>query len=604
MRPPLSASRAALGLTVCALTCACDPDPGVDAGTDAGPSCTPLGAYDAPTSEGAADPLAAAPGTASAGRLEASELPPNPDGLADYRAGDYVLTNGRVAAIVSDATAPGQSYDPFGGRLVGLTRVEGGALVAPSDYNLLMLALGRFSLATEAVGVVADGSDGGPAIVRATGHLDPIRALADLLDALLPGDFEGLPASIDFSLAPDADVVEATLRVRAPRSGLRARLGAVQVFFQGFRTPPWRPGSGFTNASGPLDYLAFEDPRGTSFAWLGAEGEPLDPLFGMSGVDIFTGSGLFLAPCAEGEITLGRMAIGGPGLPGVQRVVAGLSGSATRRVTGRVVNADGSPASDARVHVTTADGEHLTRLWPEPDGTFSLEVDDRAAQVHAFRVGSPVAGPVDVGDSVVLTMPATGTIRVDTVEAGSLTAIPARVEVSPASGEPPRAPDAWGELLPGEGRSRLEFPTDGAVDLALPPGDYRVDVSRGPEYERFEATVTVAEGADVPVHVELERVVPTPGVLCADYHIHSHRSIDSDDPGSAKVRSLAADGLEIAVRSEHEWVSDYQPVVDSLGLSDFVRGFAGLELTTFTYGHFGVFPLQVDRARPSGGAIP
>ena len=89
----------------------------------------------------------------------------------------------------------------------------------------------------------------------------------------------------------------------------------------------------------------------------------------------------------------------------------------------------------------------------------------------------------------------------------------------------------------------------------------------------------------------------------ADYHMHTHRSVDSEDTGRAKVSALVADGLEIAIRSEHEWVSDFQPVIDELGLSDFAIGFAGEELTTFTYGHFGVFPLVVEPTRPSSGAV-
>jgi hypothetical protein len=144
---------------------------------------------------------------------------------------------------------------------------------------------------------------------------------------------------------------------------------------------------------------------------------------------------------------------------------------------------------------------------------------------------------------------------------------------------------------------------DGRASVALLPGDYRVLVTRGPEYEEVEREITVVADSDTSEVVDLARVVPTPGVLCADYHIHTTRSIDSGDPGAMKVASLVADGVEVAIRSEHEWVSDFQPVIEELGLSVFARGFSGLELTTFTWGHFGVFPLTPDRARPSGGAF-
>lgn len=583
---------------------ACGPQGDADAGTDAPTmACEPLGPYDPPTSDGVAEPLAAVAGTARAGRIESAELPEDPFDLADWRDGDFVLSNGSVAVIVSDLGA-GQVYDPYGGRVVGLAAVEAGALVAPADYNLLLSGIGRYGLATEAVGVVSDGSDGGPAVVRATGRLTAVRALADLLDAILPGDFTGFPAAIDYALRPDADVLEVTMFVRAGPRGLRASLGTMQVFFQAYRTPAWRPGSGFGDASGALPYLAFEDSDSTSFAWLGPEGELLNPLFGTSGVDIFTSGALTIGPCGERELPVGRMAIGGPGLAGVQRVVALLEGTATRPLTGSVTNADGSPATDVRVHVTTSDGEHLTRFYPAADGSFSLEVDARAAELSAWREGQPVVGPIPVGAAAIdVVMPQTGSLRVEALEAGALTAVPARIEVYPAAGEPPSPPSEWGEIVAGAGRSLLAFPSDGVATLSLLPGDYHVVVERGPEYERFDPDVTIVAASTTDVRAELERVVPTPGILCADYHIHSHRSIDSADPSDDKIRSLAADGLEIAIRSEHEWVSDYQPVVDSLGLGAFVRGFAGLELTTFTWGHFGVFPLTVDRTRASGGAV-
>lgn len=597
-------SRCLTILLCAAALVACDGPEASDAGVDAGAACEPLGEFALEPSDGVPDALSAAPMTARAGRVAAEDLPDDPSGLAVWRAGDFVLSNGRAAFLVSDVDSPGQVYDPYGGRVVGLGRVSDGAFVETGDYNLLMLALGRFTLATEGVAVLSDGADGGPAIVRAVGHLVPIRALADLLDSLAPGDFEGVPAAVDYVLAPDADALAVTLRVRAQRTGIRTSLGTLAVFFQAYRTQPWRPGAGFAETSEPLRYVAFDDPRGTSFAWRGAEGEDLETLFGTSGVDIFKSGRLVLAACAEGELPMGELVVGGPGLPPLQRALAELDGAPTRTISGAVREADGSPAPDVRLHVTAADGEHLTRAYPAADGTFELPVDARAAQLFAWRPGQPLVGPLDAsGASVDVTMPATGALRVEVQDADSSTPLPARVEVFEASGEPPEAPESFGEPAPGRGRSLLLHPTDGVAEAALLPGDYRVRVSRGPEYDQVDVDVTVVEASEAAVPVDLARVVPTPGVLCADYHIHTTRSIDSADPGALKVAALVGDGLEIAIRSDHEWVNDFQPVIDDLGLGAFARGITGLELTTFTWGHFGVFPLVTDRSRPSGGAF-
>ena len=116
-------------------------------------------------------------------------------------------------------------------------------------------------------------------------------------------------------------------------------------------------------------------------------------------------------------------------------------------------------------------------------------------------------------------------------------------------------------------------------------------VSRGYEYELHTEPVTVAAGETAHVSAALEHVVDTTGVMCADYHIHTHRSPDSAGHAHLKVLGMIADGLEIPIRSDHEWINDFQPVIEEMGLSRFAFGISGDELTTFAYGHFGVFPL-------------
>jgi hypothetical protein len=97
------------------------------------------------------------------------------------------------------------------------------------------------------------------------------------------------------------------------------------------------------------------------------------------------------------------------------------------------------------------------------------------------------------------------------------------------------------------------------VSLRVDPGEHQVVVSRGYEYELHTETVTVAAGETVNVSAELEHAVDTTGVMCADYHIHTFRSPDSEDSSELKLLGLIADGLEIAVRSDHQWINDFQP---------------------------------------------
>jgi hypothetical protein len=200
-------------------------------------------------------------------------------------------------------------------------------------------------------------------------------------------------------------------------------------------------------------------------------------------------------------------------------------------------------------------------------------------------------------------MPAFGTIHVTVTDAAPPNdPIPARVQVLPVGGAP-ELPGDLGERSIGTGRSHVAFTPDGTLDLLVAPGMHDVVVSRGFEWELVSERVDVAADAVVDVSASLDHVVDTTDVMCADYHIHTHRSADSPDSPQLKLLGLIADGLEIPIRSDHEWINDFQPVIDAMGLSAYAFGIGGEELTTFSYGHFGVFPVSEDRSRPSGGAV-
>jgi hypothetical protein len=581
------------------------------AAPDTGPLCGEPAAFEIGSPEGHPSPLGAAAGEARAGRVTAADLPADPARLATWSAGDYVLANDRVALVVSSAEHF-DVYDPHGGRVRGLARVEGGRLTAPADFNLAMLGLGRLVVGTTSVTVLHDGRDGAPATIRVAGTLVGIQALGPLLETLFVSRFEGLPVALDFVLEPDASMVDVRIALRT--RGMQANVPfATTAFFQSFRMPVWNETGGFAAPTAPQRYMLFEDADASSFAWVApanADGSAgsVSPLFSTGGFDFFSAPAGVVPPCTEQSFALGRFAIGDRnGMNGVQRVIAREFGESTRRIEGVLTSSDPLAIAGARVHLTRAsDDAHLTRALVDATGAFDLVVPVGEVEAWVWREGVGLEGPFVVPPSgpVSIALAPTATVRVDVLDALSRNPLPARVQLFPWTGEPPASTPGFGERDLGQRRARLEFtPVDGHVDLRVAPGTYRLVVTHGWEMERHDQRLDLAAGDTVNVEAELARAFETPGLMCADYHIHTHRSVDSDDTGHAKMAALVADGLEIAIRSEHEWVSDFQPVIDDLGLDAFAVGFAGEELTTFTYGHFGVFPLEVQPSRPSAGAV-
>src|SRR6478672_1518928 len=207
----------------------------------------PPGAFPEGDAIGSTDPLHAGPNEARAGRIHGADLPTVPSGLITWHDGDFVLANSKVALVIEDA-GDSDLYDPWGGRPVGLARVAGGKLVEPNNFGeVFVLAAGRSTVVTETVSVIADGSDGGPAIVRARGKLHPLPFIENLISILYNDDYKDIEATIDYVLAPDAEYVDVRTQFASPRPEPTHVPSTAHAVMYTKRTAPsaWQPGLGF-----------------------------------------------------------------------------------------------------------------------------------------------------------------------------------------------------------------------------------------------------------------------------------------------------------------------------------------------------------------------
>src|SRR3569623_1552595 len=92
------------------------------------------------------------------------------------------------------------------------------------------------------------------------------------------------------------------------------------------------------------------------------------------------------------------------------------------------------------------------------------------------------------------------------------------------------------------------------ISVPAPPGSWEVIVSRGFEYERVRKTVTVVANQTVEGAAPLDHDVDTTGIQCGDIRVHTWRSNDSGARALQKVAQAVADGVELPVRSDHEWI--------------------------------------------------
>ncbi|HEY6179964.1 MAG TPA: CehA/McbA family metallohydrolase, partial [Kofleriaceae bacterium] len=142
---------------------------------------------------------------------------------------------------------------------------------------------------------------------------------------------------------------------------------------------------------------------------------------------------------------------------------------------------------------------------------------------------------------------------------------------------------------------------DGRVSGQVRPGTYDLIVTRGPEYEITQKTITLRPGAFDAEQVALVPAYKSDGWVAGDFHIHAQPSTDSGVPIADRVASCAAEGLEVAISTDHNYITDYAPVIAATGLDPWLLGIPGMELTTFEMGHFNGYPLRVDPGSTRGG---
>jgi hypothetical protein len=82
--------------------------------------------------------------------------------------------------------------------------------------------------------------------------------------------------------------------------------------------------------------------------------------------------------------------------------------------------------------------------------------------------------------------------------------------------------------------------------------------------------------------------------MSIDIHLHSRLSFDSGMDLDRRVTTAAVEGLDVAVATDHDILTDYTPNVRRLRLEPHLKTAVGAEVSTLDLGHFIGFPLKYD----------
>lgn len=530
-------------------------DAGADGAVDQGPPRPPAGERVAVDLSEALAPLPGGEGVAQllvAERVE--DLVDGPTTLG--RVGDWVLQNDRVRFVVeADDRVIGPC--PYGGNVIDadIRRAPGEPGADMVGELCLLLNLGQ-TLDPERYEVLADGSDGGAAVLAVTGRaalLDFIN-LSGIVSAFGPSfgfnleigyDIDRhLPVTISiyYILRPGDRGVRVFTAIRndgdetlhLPVGHLIDSGGDVEVF------NPLSPTGGFGNASlgagalggVMLPGVAFNGPGG-GHGYVPAPDPRLDDPYPTSGRYLWVAG--VVASLLGVDDLIGPLLATPPQIPRVRGIlhmepgavelrshwhfvgdgeVASLVdpmwaalGVETHALAG-AVTLDGAPLAGVRVSALDEAGRAVNQGVSGDDGRYVMRVPAGRYTLAPWRAGHPLAGEppaVEVAADVeapALTMAPAGRLAVRiTRPDGSPT--PGRVTVE-CVGPCPQVPTATQRDVttdgPLEGVAALVFTdVDGLADIALAPGSYRVTVTRGPAWSVWPPAAIPDGGEPVEV---------------------------------------------------------------------------------------------------------
>lgn len=543
---------------------------------------------------------------------------------AQGKPGDYVLRNHDATFVVAAPRMVG-GYSRYGGRVLDAVLNEAGHdedmlgeifFATADEKSLLNLRV----LRAVKVEILSAGGKGKPAHLR-------VHAVDDrfpIVDTTIrvPSSPQALEVTVDYILPPDSATLQIHLTLK--NTGQQAKAYSLfwgQILGDGLVTyvPPWGSAEyAIQKAGGPplMGLVQTLQGRIPMVAALGArvgygfmlQNEHIPQILKAEQIYLLTlGRPANLSPGQNAEVRLALSVSDGDMEPlqAQMRRMRNLS-EPLSTARGRVVTNGNRPVPNARVYlIQRGEGEGWMHTATRPDrqGRFEAKVPSGNYRAVVFADGyAPADALLEGKTDIMLQPPAQLQIAVKD-ERGAF--LPCALVFERLSGAMPNSERVrYGEQGDYGRFDRIYYSLSGNETIPVEPGRYRITLTRGFEYEVAQREVDLQPGTKTAWQATLERTAQIPGYLSGDFHVHALPSPDSNDPLADKVKAYVAMGIQILTATDHDVLTDYQPVIRSLGVQRWITSVVGCEITpNFGLGHFNAYPQRYDPSKPNNGAI-
>jgi hypothetical protein len=577
------------------------------------------------------------------------------------KVGDYFLRNERIRIVIGQPDreiAP----QPYGGNIIDadLVRTPTAPYAQYPDSPRpgndrfgemgVIYVTGR-TLEFTAPEILADGSQGGVAAIRFMGR-DTVNdyinlsgmgliPIPDNLNSNTPQELDG---AVTYVLEPGADAARVLYTmynrgktaIKQPFGLLTDSGSEVELFVPGGKFGGVST-SNIANLSAPAPYGVISGP-GVAYGMVPRLQDSLDPVhgaFSVEGViillfnssaltDLFDDTKYALSLESHQGNTYEVEFYVASDAAGVESSIRARRGLAAGTVTGRVTQGGGSVAAAAArvflfatdtgtlddkaqaVAYATSDADGNYRITYEPGNYLVVAQQSRPSrslpQAVSLNPGAEVTQDVELS--------AVATIHYEVVNSAG-NPIPARVALIGKDTTPPDArffdtQDTTTGVIDKVDALGGSTETGDSPDRVLyvaPGGPYRLIATRGPEWDAASQIIQPVSAVNGPYTLTLHHVVDTTGYVSTDLHQHSINSPDSPVSWEDRVKMNISDGLEFFAATDHDFITDFTPIIERLGAGRLITTVQGVESTTFDYGHFNFYPLTATDAQRNRGAI-
>ena len=151
------------------------------------------------------------------------------------------------------------------------------------------------------------------------------------------------------------------------------------------------------------------------------------------------------------------------------------------------------------------------------------------------------------------------------------------------------------------------YPQRDGQEVELPAGTYLVSASRGPEFTLDQKVIEVVKGGRHELRMRIDRVIEPRHLISVDPHLHTLHS-DGAVTISERIKSVVAEGVDVAISTDHNHLGDFPSAVKKLGLEEYLAAIVGEEVSSLDSGQnylpeFNRYPLTIRKGEPGNGAL-